>query len=165
MFRIIIASLLTLISSLSVAVEVGGKAPQIIGRNVDGGLFALSRMEAKPKVLNFFWVNCAPCIEEIPLLAKKAKQYPNVEFAVIHAAVNPDTGSNYDIEDIQAFSKKLPSYPKNLVLGSDRLKDTYDLKAYPYSVLLSADNTVEEILISYNKATVKKLETWLSKQK
>jgi thiol-disulfide isomerase/thioredoxin len=165
MFRSALASFLIFVSSITFAVEIGDKAPQIIGRNIDGELFALSRMEAKPKVLNFFWVNCAPCIEEIPLLAKKAKKHPNVEFAVIHAAVNPDTGSNYDIEDIQAFSKKLPSYPKNLVLGSDRLKDIYDLKAYPYSVLLSADNTVEDILISYNKATVKKLEAWLSKQK
>lgn len=153
------------VSAISLAVEEGDKAPQIIGRKLDGGLFALSRMADKPKVLNFFWVECKPCKEEIPLLAKKEGMYPNVEFAVIHAAANPETDTNYDIQDIQRFSESLKAYPANLVLGSERLRQQYGISGYPFSVLLSADNKVEKVLNGFNKSTVKKLEAWLAKQK
>jgi thiol-disulfide isomerase/thioredoxin len=154
-----------IMSSLTVALDVGDKAPQIIGRNLDGSLFALSRMEAKPQVLNFFWVECKPCKEEIPLLAKKEGMYPNVEFAVIHAAANPETDTNYDIQDIQRFSESLNAFPRNLVLGSDRLRQQYGITGYPYSVLLSADNKVEQVLNGFNSSTVQKLEAWFAKQK
>ena len=64
------------LTSLGVtALEIGQTAPQIVGRDVSKALFALSRMDAKPKVLNFFWVGCLPCKKEIPLLAEKEKQY------------------------------------------------------------------------------------------
>ena len=35
-----------------------------------------------------------PCKKELPLLAKKEAQYPNVQFIAVHAETNPETGSN-----------------------------------------------------------------------
>ncbi|NRB41564.1 MAG: redoxin domain-containing protein [Pseudomonadales bacterium] len=147
------------------ALELGDDAPQIVGRKTDDTLFALTRAERKPKVINFFWVKCLPCKKEIPLLAKKEKQYPQVEFIVVHAQMNAETDSNYDIEHIQFFINSLSGSPKTVVLGSPLLKSYYDIKAFPYTVLLASDNSVEGILSGFNDRTVIQLENWLKKQK
>ncbi len=163
MFNRIVCVIALLFSSTVFALEVGDTAPQIIGRDISGGLFALSRMEDKPKVINFFWVKCVPCQKEIPLLAKKEKEHPNVAFAVIHAEMNIDTESNYDITDIQAFTESLPASPNTMVLGSDRLKQQYGFadKGFPISFLLSKENKVEKILLGFNDKTIKQLNDWL----
>ena len=65
MFRMIAVATLIFTGQLALALEVGDKAPQVVGRDISNGLFALSRMAAKPKVLNFFWVDCKPCKKDI----------------------------------------------------------------------------------------------------
>lgn len=164
MVKSTLALVLFFFSAFSMALDVGDKAPQIVGRSIEGGLFALTRMEAKPKVINFFWVDCKPCKEEIPLLAAKEAKYPNVAFAVVHAEKNAASDANYDVEDIQAFAKTLSAHPKNLVLGSDRLKQQYGIESFPISFLLSADNKVEQVLIGFNQKTVDQLVGWLDQQ-
>ncbi len=157
---------LTLFSTQAVmALTVGDISPQVIGRDISNNLFALTRLAKKPKVINFFWVECKPCQKELPLLAKKEVKYPNVLFSAVHAELNQSTGSNYNIEDIQAFAKKLKAHPKSMVLGSNRIKRQFGIMGFPATVLLSADNKVEKILYGFNNKTVKQLEAWLNKQK
>ena len=59
------------------AVVVGEAAPNIFGRTLDNNLFRLSDI-TNPVVVNFFWVECKPCVKEMPELAKLEKSYPNV---------------------------------------------------------------------------------------
>ena len=165
MLRLVLLTAAVLLSSNVMSLEVGDKAPQIVGRDISNSLFALSRMDAKPKVLNFFWVDCKPCMQEIPLLAKKEQAHPNVEFAVIHAEVNSETETNYDIGDIQKFAKILSAHPEKMILGSERLKQQYGIEGFPFSILLSSTNVVEKILYGFSNKTVQQLEHWLSQQK
>ena len=156
---------LLLVANSASALKVGDTSPQIIGRDISGELFALTRLDNKAKVINFFWIECKPCQKELPLLAKKEKEYPKVIFAAVHAEINHDTDSNYDIEDIRTFGKNLKSHPKILVLGSDRLKQQFGIAGFPASVLLDKNNKVEKILYGFNKKTIKILNAWLAKQK
>lgn len=166
MIRSIILTFTLLSFSLScLALEEGDSAPQIIGQKLTGGIFALSRLDAKPKVINLFWVECKPCKAELPLLAKKEKEYPNVIFAAIHAELNHDTDSNYELKDIETFANSLEAYPSNLILGSERVKQQYDVEAFPASILLSADNKVEKVLFGFNDQTIATMEEWLKLQK
>jgi thiol-disulfide isomerase/thioredoxin len=167
-FRPLLAILLSAVISFpatALALSVGDAMPQVIGRDTSGNLLALSQLTQKPKVLNFFWVECIPCRKEIPLLAEKEKIYPGVDFIVIHAENNPKTDANYDIADIQQFIDKLPAAPKRVVLGSARLKEDLGIKGFPFSVLLSADNRVEKILFGFNDGTLRELEGWLDGKK
>lgn len=166
MRQLIIGVLMLIIAAPLSAKTVGADAPNIVGRDVkNGGLFSLSRVSDKPKVVNFFWVDCIPCKKEIPLLASKEKKHPNVDFIVVHSESNAATGSNYDTEEIERYVASLDASPKTIVLGSPRLKNTYAIPGFPYSVLLSADNKIEGILIGYNEQTVATLEKWLALQK
>jgi thiol-disulfide isomerase/thioredoxin len=164
--QLIVGAVLSLlISQTAMALSVGDTAPQIIGRDISNQLFALTHLANKPKVINFFWVECKPCQKELPLLAKKEAKNSKVIFSAIHAEINQSTGSNYNIEDIQAFSKTLKAHPKSMVLGSERIKKQFGIMGFPATVLLSAENKVEKILYGFNNKTVKQLETWLNKQK
>ena len=116
-------------------------------------------------MINFFWVDCNPCKKELPLLAKKEQEYSKVIFAAIHAELNFKTDTNYDISDIKEFSKTLDAHPKKMVLGSARLKKQYGIQGFPATILLNANNTVEEILYGFNNKTIKKMEVWLKKKK
>jgi len=156
--------MLSVLSPASWALKVGEASPQIIGREISGDLFALTRLEKKPKVINFFWVDCKPCQKELPLLAKKEKQNKDVVFAAVHAELNFETGSNYDVKDIAAFAKTLKAHPDTMVLGSERIKHQFGIQGFPASVLLSADNKVEKILYGFNEETIKQLNSWLAKQ-
>jgi len=165
MVRIGLLGLALLFSAPAFCLSVGDTAPQIIGRDISNQLFALSQMDTKPKVLNFFWVNCKPCEQEMPLLAKKELDHPEVSFAAIHAELNTDTDTNYDIKDIQSFAKSLKAHPKTMVLGSEQLKRQYGVVGFPVSFLLTADNKIEKVLYGFNEKTVQQLENWLGKQK
>lgn len=146
------------------SLDIGDEVDNIVGRDISGGLFSLNRSDKKPKVVNFFWVECMPCKKEIPLLANKEKQYPNIEFIVVHAEFNPKTGINYNINDIQLFIKTLDKAPERIVLASPRIKKSFDIKGFPHSVLLSADNKLEGTLIGFNNKTITELDAWLANQ-
>lgn len=153
-----------ILASSAAALEKGAAAPQIMGEQLNGQYFRLTDLPAKPKVINLFWVDCAPCRQELPLLAAKEKRYPNVEFVAVHAELNPEDETNYSIGDVAAFVNSLPAYPKNTILGSFVVKQAYGVEAFPTTVLLNADNSVALVLEGYNDKTIKQLTAWLDKQ-
>ena len=70
-------------------------------RSLEGKRFD-SRKEKSPYVLSFFFVNCVPCIKEIPELYKFMNtNYPNVSLLFI------DPIKEDSKKDIQRFSEKL----------------------------------------------------------
>ena len=70
-------------------------------RSLEGKRFD-SRKEKSPYVISFFFVNCLPCIKEIPELYKFMNtNYPNVPLLFI------DPIKEDSKKDIQRFSEKL----------------------------------------------------------
>lgn len=158
-------AVIALVPNSVLGISIDDISPQIIGRHVDGDLFALTRLENKPKLINFFWVGCAPCKRELPLLAQKEVEYPNVVFSAIHAEINYETGENYTLNDIGVFTKSLVAFPINIVLASYRIKKQFGLKGYPANMLLDKNNKIEKILYGFNESNVEIINAWLAKKK
>ena len=79
----------------------GQTPPKFWIRSLEGKRFN-SNKEKSPYVLSFFFVNCLPCIKEIPLLHKfMTTNYPNVPLLFI------DPIKEDSKKDIQRFSEKL----------------------------------------------------------
>lgn len=159
--RFFLFVLIALQACASMAIDIGDIAPKIIGRELSGDMFSLSSLKDKPKVINFFWVDCEPCKKELPMLSKKERLNPEVEFLAVHAEINFETEANYDIEDIRSFAQNLSSHPSIMILGSNRIKQQYKISAFPATVLLNKDNVVEKVLYGFNEKTVSDLEVWL----
>ena len=79
----------------------GQTPPKFWIRSLEGKRFD-SRKENSPYVISFFFVNCVPCIKEIPELYKFMKiNFPNVPLLFI------DPIKEDSKKDIQRFSEKL----------------------------------------------------------
>jgi thiol-disulfide isomerase/thioredoxin len=85
----------------------GQTPPKFWIRSLEGKRFN-SKKETSPYVISFFFVNCVPCIKEIPELYKfMSTNYPNIPLLFI------DPIKDDSKKDIQRFSEKLkvpPSY-------------------------------------------------------
>ena len=79
----------------------GQTPPNFWIRSLEGKRFN-SKKVTSPYVLSFFFVNCVPCIKEIPELYKfMSTNYPNVPLLFI------DPTKDDSKKDIQRFSEKL----------------------------------------------------------
>lgn len=88
-------------------------------------------------------MHCIPCKTELPELAELEKRYPQLSFVSVQVEeVSDDT--------VISFVKGLPAAPKTVVLGSMLLKDLYNLRGFPHTVLLDKNNKVLLNLVGYN---------------
>ena len=79
----------------------GQTPPKFWIRSLEGKRFD-SRKENSPYVISFFFVNCPPCIKEIPLLHRfMSTNFPHVPLLFI------DPIKEDSKKDIQRFSEKL----------------------------------------------------------
>ena len=154
-----ICFLLSSIVMLASATELGEPAPNIIGKFLggerNGEWFRLNRAPAQPTLVNFFWVDCLPCAEELPELAQLERQFPRVRFLAVHA-------EDDDAEAISQYLAKLPAHPRNILQGSSRLQKVYAESGYdflplPYTVLVNSQGLLTYRSTGYNAATIQRL--------
>ena len=111
-----------------------------------------SRKEKSPYVLSFFFVNCIPCIKEIPELYKFMNtNYPNVRLLFI------DPIKEDSKKDIQRFSEKLKvplSYFYKDSLGTISKKFFKGTMSFPTIIGISGN----EYLFRFNGIDETKLD-------
>ena len=106
MRKITIIVFLPIFLFLSIESTFGQTPPKFWIRSLEGERFD-SRKEKSPYVISFFFVNCPPCIKEIPLLHKfMSTNFPHVALLFI------DPIKEDSKKDIQKFSKRL-NVPKS----------------------------------------------------
>ena len=125
-----------------VRAEAPEKALEIEGRTLRGEEFYLSDFFGeKPVLLNFFAVWCAPCREELPILAKLEREFPSVAFVSVD--VESDT-----IAETLGFIEKLADAPTVVVnvSGAEGLMEAWGGYGMPFTFLIDrAGNLVERL--------------------
>jgi peroxiredoxin len=89
----------------------------------------------KTVVLNFWFINCAPCREEMPELNDLVSKYadnPNVIFI----GIAPDKQ-----DDIQEFIKSNP-FAYHLVAGGRSYINQFGVRAFPNNVVIDKDGKI-----------------------
>ena len=149
----IIILLLTLVSSQVLALEVGSKVPNLFGRTLDGQLFRLSDKKG-PVLLNFFWVECKPCVKEMPELASLNLKYPQIDVISVHV-------EDEERSTVQDFINRLPAHPKTIVTASPAVKDIFDVRALPHTILIN-NGKVDLVIEGYTESSFSKLKRHVS---
>ena len=99
--RKIFSLLFILLFFLKIDAAYAGKPPEFWIKNLEGKRFRSSEQKS-PFVISFFYVNCFPCIKEIPELHKfMSTNYPDVPLLFIDP-IREDSKN-----DIKKFSRKL----------------------------------------------------------
>jgi thiol-disulfide isomerase/thioredoxin len=129
---------------------VGETAPNLIGRTLDDQTYRLKVDKGKPKVINFFWVECKPCVQEMPELAKLEKQYTGVKFISVHTRDESHA-------TVLKFIESLPAAPSNIVLTSGGVQQTFQYRGLPHTIVLDSNNVVLLNLSGYTAANMQRL--------
>ena len=98
--------------------------------DINGNKFDLKAAKDKVIVLNFWFINCPPCREEIPQLNELVAEYkdnPDVIFLAIA------TDAKYELKN---FLKSNP-YAYNVVDGGRYIADKFNVRLYPTHVVVS----------------------------
>lgn len=130
--------------------EIGQPSPNIIGRTIADQPYRLKVDKGTPKVINFFWVSCKPCKEEMPELAQLEKKYPTVKFISVHTQKESP-------ENVEAFIKALPGAPSNIVLTSGGMQEAFKYHGLPHTIVLDGNNTVLMNLVGYTPENMQRL--------
>lgn len=104
-------------------------------RDINGNKIKLKELRGKVVVLNFWFIGCPACMQEIPELNKLVDDYKNNP-DVVFLAIALDY--NYDLK------KFLKVKPFNYdIIGDGRyIADYYKIKLYPTSVILDKEGKV-----------------------
>jgi cytochrome c biogenesis protein CcmG, thiol:disulfide interchange protein DsbE len=99
--------------------------------------FRSSRLIGKPTLINFWSIQCAPCIEEFPHLEKLKEKYGDkVNFIAI---------SENSKEEVLELLNRKPFNFYQLVDGEDYKKDMLKISSIPKNIFLDKNGIVREI--------------------
>ncbi|MFT5505815.1 MAG: thiol-disulfide isomerase/thioredoxin [Gammaproteobacteria bacterium] len=139
-----------LFSDYSLALAPGNKAPNIMGQTMHESTFSLSQMKSQTILINFFWINCKPCIKEMPELAELEKANADLKVLAIHVVEEP-------LSAILGFLTKLNAHPKMIIAASPQVRESYDIPGLPYTVIISNGIIVNEYL-GYSEASFQRIK-------
>ncbi|HEY2842465.1 MAG TPA: redoxin domain-containing protein, partial [Bryobacteraceae bacterium] len=95
--------------------------------SLDGKHWSLAELKGKTVALNFWFVGCLPCREEIPVLNQLVEQYKDVIF--LGFALD-------DSDQLRDFLKKYP-FRYEIVPHSQKIADAFRVSGYPAHVLIN----------------------------
>lgn len=134
---------------------VGQPSPNLIGRTLDNKVYRLKSDKGSAKVINFFWVGCKPCRQEMPELAQFEKKYPGIKFISVHT--QPANSPEEKKESVAKFVKSLPGTPSNIVLASGGIQETFQYLGLPHTILLDGDNIVLDNFTGYTPDNMQRM--------
>ena len=113
------------------------KLPRFNLLDVNGTDFSSTRLIGKPTLINFWSIQCAPCIEEFPNLGKLKEKYGDrVNFIAI---------SENSKEEVLDLLKRKPFNFYQLVDGEEYKVNTLKISSIPKNIFLDKNGIVREI--------------------
>jgi peroxiredoxin/outer membrane lipoprotein-sorting protein len=127
--------------------KVGAKAPEFTIKSPAGETISLSTLlkGKKGALLNFWFLNCPPCMEELPVLDAL---YPKMKAAGIELlSINTQDGSK---EVAEFWSKKRFSFNTGLVTGPTMLK-AYGINFAPTNYVVDSEGTIVAVIGGFDE--------------
>ncbi|WP_345950305.1 TlpA disulfide reductase family protein [Mucilaginibacter sp. PAMB04274] len=121
-------------------------------KDINGEKFDTKKLAGKVIVLNFWFINCPPCRQEIPDLNKLVDDYKDNK-DVVFIAVALDEA--YQIEE---FIKQQP-FNYHIIENGRFLANRFGLHLYPTNVIVDKDGKIVFSSVSFNFANPR----WMKK--
>ena len=132
--------------------KTGSKFSSFKTTDIDGNKINTKNLAGKIIVVNFWFINCPPCVREIPELHKLSQSYKE-DSSVVFIAVALDQAA-----DIRAFLKTHP-FGYRIVDNGRYISNQYSINSYPTNLVVSPEGKVYFHSSGFGMSTVH----WISK--
>jgi peroxiredoxin len=129
--------------------QMAGKDfPQFEAKNLENELFNNNQLIGKKTIIKTWFINCKPCIEEMPELNKLVEQYEGKDVQFISLALDKR-------DDLIKFLQKREFKYATLPEQEDLIKNKLELNTYPTHLIIDKAGKIEKVfskaseLISY----------------
>jgi len=124
-------------------------APYFEVKDLQGKTFKLEDLKGKVVVLNFWFVECKPCVSEIPELNELVHDFPNEEIVFIALGLNK-------AEQMKKFLKKTP-FDYHMVPDAMEVATQFRVDGFPTSVVIDQNGLVRFISLGVGPQNKEKL--------
>lgn len=131
------------------SLKTGSMAPPIEGHLIDGDRFSLrtTAKSAKVVLVNFWFIGCAPCRAELPVLQRLADEAEALGLRIVLVNSSDKTA---DIQRVLGDAGiKLPC------VADSTLSTQFKVSAFPTSFLIRPDGSVADVVVGFDELQLK----------
>ena len=129
---------------------VGEKALPFVVTDISGNSYSLEKLKGKVIVLNFWFIECKPCIMEIPELNGLVDKYKNKNVVFLGFA-------NNDKLKIENFLKTKP-YKYNIIPDSRNIAQVYGVNAFPTHLIIDKNSIISYFVSGLGGTTIEDMD-------
>ncbi len=127
--------------------RTGAAAPPFQLARYGGGSMALGDLRGKLVMLDFWATWCPPCVAEMPMLVKLAREYEPKGLVLV--AASRDEGSTAAAEVGIFISQRVPELASSVVFADDAMATSYGVDSLPMLYFIGRDGRVVEAHSGY----------------
>jgi peroxiredoxin len=115
-----------------------------------GKKYSLDKLKGKVVVINFWFVECKPCVMEIPELNDLVDKYNGKEVVFLGFATNNKS-------KIESFLKT-KTFKYKIIADSKEVAELYKVNSYPTHLVIDTNSIISYYVIGLGPTTVKDLD-------
>ncbi|WP_421806338.1 TlpA family protein disulfide reductase [Flagellimonas sp.] len=131
------------------------KLPPFELYNISGKKIENDDLLGKYVVVNFWFVGCKPCIQEMPMLNKLVKKYTKDQVVFIAPSLDGKSSVTKMLEK--------RDFEYEILTDAKSLSKDMGLSSYPTHLIIDKEGNIKEILIGASEDIFEDLDTLLSK--
>lgn len=113
---------------------VGTKALDFSVTDINGKEYSLDSLKGKIIVMNFWFIQCKPCIMEMPELNKLVENYINEDVIFLGFAMNKKS-------KLESFLKKT-DFSYTIISESEKVVTDYKVTGFPTHIIVDKDSKI-----------------------
>lgn len=129
---------------------IGKEAFPFSVTDISGNKYSLEKLKGKVIVINFWFVECKPCVMEIPDLNDLVEKYKGKEVVFLGFATN-------DKSKIESFLKT-KTYKYNIIADSKEIAALYKANSYPTHLVIDKNSIISYYITGLGPTTIKDLD-------
>lgn len=143
--------------SLTIHSFLGKQSPEISVVTIDNRRYDIGASGKNLYVINFWFIACGPCRQELPALTELSKSYINdttIHFLAI---------SNIDKKPALEYVQKKTGMTYELVEQAQFAADAYKVSIYPVNIIVDRSGNVAFYEIGYHKNIAERMKLIIDK--
>lgn len=130
--------------------HIGTDAKPFNVTDMDGNKYSLEDLKGKIIVLNFWFVECKPCVMEMPDLNKIVEHYKDEDIVFLGFAIN-------DKSAIDSFLEK-KEFKYNIVPDSKEVINSYGINSFPTHIIIDKNSKITFSVSGLGPTTINDIE-------